>query len=147
VPLTPGTPQTSSASWRHSILTVLLPRLLAFAPDFLFVSAGFDGHSLDQLHLPAACSLTEHDYRWVTDLLVRVSNTSCQGRMVSVLEGGYNTRAGPGSPLAESVKAHVCEMARGIEAKVDAEWVEMRTQELATSGKRKCQEPLAVDVT
>ena len=71
--------------------------------------------------------------------------------MVSVLEGGYNTRAGPASPLAESVKAHVWEMARGNGAKVDAEWVGQRTQEVVKSGKRRCQEqsdePQAIDVT
>jgi hypothetical protein len=60
--------------------------------------------------------------------------------MVSVLEGGYNTKAGPGSPLAESVKGHVWEMARGNCAKVDTEWLVQRTHEAAKSGKRRCRE-------
>jgi len=100
LPLLPGSPDSTSFAWRLSFLSSLVPRLLAFSPDFIFVSAGFDGHAMDHLHLPGAIQLTEHDYRWATSLLVKVANTCCEGRLVSVLEGGYNTKAGPGSPLA-----------------------------------------------
>jgi len=47
--------------------------------------------------------ITEFDYYWLTEQLVRIANRYSQGRILSVLEGGYNTNAGPISPLAQSV--------------------------------------------
>lgn len=52
-------------------------------------------------------TVTEFDYKWVTEQLTKVANTHCNGRIVSILEGGYSTKSGPISPLAQSVSSHV----------------------------------------
>lgn len=59
----------------------------------MFISAGFDAHLLDPLHAVNASQLSELDYQWITLELMKIANTYSQGRIVSVLEGGYNTRA------------------------------------------------------
>lgn len=79
--------------------TRALPALTAFRPDFLFISAGFDAHVDDPL---AGLAFTERDFAWATKALCDVARQSCQGRVVSVLEGGYDLAA-----LARSVAAHV----------------------------------------
>ena len=71
----------------------------AFRPDLLLISAGFDGHELDPL---AQISLQTDDYAWVTGELLAVADECCGGKVVSLLEGGYNLAA-----LTESVQAHV----------------------------------------
>jgi acetoin utilization deacetylase AcuC-like enzyme len=76
-----------------------LPLLEAFRPGLVLVSAGFDGHMDDPL---AELDLLDADYGWITERLVEVAAASCQGRLVSTLEGGYNLRA-----LATSAAAHV----------------------------------------
>jgi acetoin utilization deacetylase AcuC-like enzyme len=85
---------------------VVLPRLLEFAPDMIFVSAGFDGHAKDRL-AAGECDFGEEDFYWMTEQLMGVAQMTARGRLVSVLEGGYNTRAGWLSPLSQSVTAHV----------------------------------------
>lgn len=75
------------------------PKLRAFAPELLLVSAGFDAHCLDPL---AGLNWTEADYRWLSERLVDEARTLCGGRLVSTLEGGYHLQA-----LAASVAAHV----------------------------------------
>lgn len=77
----------------------LLPSLEAFSPDFLVISAGFDGHRADPVggHL-----LVEDDFAWVTREILGVAGRTCAGRVVSVLEGGYNLDA-----LARSAAVHV----------------------------------------
>lgn len=77
----------------------LLPAVAAFKPDFIAVSAGFDGHRADPVggHL-----LSEADYAWVTTEIVGLARQACAGRLVSFLEGGYDLKA-----LAASVAAHV----------------------------------------
>jgi acetoin utilization deacetylase AcuC-like enzyme len=90
----------SSACLRKAYLKRVLPRLIEFQPDFILVSAGFDAHEKDHLHRPRETMITEFDYQWVTEELVKVANRFAGGRMVSVLEGGYNTNLGPLSPLA-----------------------------------------------
>jgi acetoin utilization deacetylase AcuC-like enzyme len=67
-----------------------LPALERFAPQLVFVSAGFDAHREDPL---AYLNLEDEDYRWVTGKLVEVADRHASGRVVSTLEGGYNTRA------------------------------------------------------
>ena len=79
--------------------TVYLPKLEAFAPDILLISAGFDAHQADPL---AALALNEADYAWVTRALCQVAARHSQNRVVSALEGGYDLDA-----LASSAKAHV----------------------------------------
>jgi acetoin utilization deacetylase AcuC-like enzyme len=77
----------------------LLPALSDFGPDFLVISAGFDAHRADPL---GGLALTEDDFDWVTRELLGVAGACCRGRVVSVLEGGYELGA-----LARSASAHV----------------------------------------
>ena len=72
----------------------------------MFISAGFDGHGLDVVN-HGFFDLDEDDYRWVTEELVKIANTCCEGRIVSVLEGGYSIKGGIVSALGLSVAAHV----------------------------------------
>jgi acetoin utilization deacetylase AcuC-like enzyme len=67
-----------------------LPALERFKPELVFVSAGFDAHREDPL---AYLNLEDADYRWVTEKLVEVAKRHAKGRIVSTLEGGYNTVA------------------------------------------------------
>jgi acetoin utilization deacetylase AcuC-like enzyme len=76
-----------------------LPRLRAFAPELLLVSAGFDAHQADDM---AGLSLVDSDYAWVTGELAAIARDSAGGRLVSTLEGGYDLHA-----LARSVEAHL----------------------------------------
>jgi acetoin utilization deacetylase AcuC-like enzyme len=76
-----------------------LPRLREFAPELIYISAGFDAHYEDDM---ASLGLVESDYAWVTEQLLQVAKESAQGRIVSMLEGGYALSA-----LARSVSAHI----------------------------------------
>ncbi len=96
VPLPAG---TDGAGFRKAVSESCLPALEAFAPEFVFISAGFDGHVLDDM---SALSLTEADYGWITARLVDVSRRHAGGRILSMLEGGYE----PGA-LARSVVSHL----------------------------------------
>lgn len=87
------------AAWRE----YLLPALERFAPQLLLVSAGFDGHHRDPL---AQLRLEAADYAWLTAELVAAADRHCLGRIVSVLEGGYDLQA-----LAECSVAHVAALA------------------------------------
>ncbi|CAJ1426338.1 unnamed protein product, partial [Effrenium voratum] len=93
-----------SAEFRAGLRRQVLPQLQEFDPDLVFISAGFDGHEDDLL---GCCNLSEEDYIWATQQLMAVANRCCQGRVVSVLEGGYNTRAEALSPFAAAVASHV----------------------------------------
>jgi acetoin utilization deacetylase AcuC-like enzyme len=77
----------------------VLPALENFAPDLVLVSAGFDAHEADPL---ANLRLVEKDFMWATDRIVDVAERHCRGRVVSMLEGGYDLTA-----LARSVGVHV----------------------------------------
>lgn len=76
-----------------------LPRLEAFRPEMIFVSAGFDAHRDDDL---GQLGLVEADYTWITQQIRGVAKRHGQGRIVSCLEGGYNLGA-----LGRSVEAHL----------------------------------------
>mmetsp|Transcript_19809 Transcript_19809/g.50321 ORF Transcript_19809/g.50321 Transcript_19809/m.50321 type:complete len:897 (-) Transcript_19809:145-2835(-) len=97
-------PGEGSRKFRDLCSSNLLPKLKEFSPDLIFVSAGFDAHSKDTVGM---CALSTEDFAWITTQLVRIANACCHGRIVSVLEGGYNTVGGPFSALAQSVAAHV----------------------------------------
>jgi acetoin utilization deacetylase AcuC-like enzyme len=84
---------------RELITKNWLPRLEAFRPEMLFVSAGFDAHREDDL---GQLGLVEADYAWITEQLMDVARRHAKGRIVSSLEGGYNLDA-----LGRSVEAHV----------------------------------------
>lgn len=82
---------------------VALPRLREFKPQLLFISAGFDAHHLDPL---AGLNLETEDFIWLTQQLMKVADECCEGRIVSVLEGGYSLAA-----LRECSIAHVAALA------------------------------------
>ena len=90
---------TDGAGFRRAFETRILPALDAFAPELVLVSAGFDAHRADPL---AGLELEEPDYAWVTARLLELAQRHAQGRLVSVLEGGYDLKA-----LAGSAAAHV----------------------------------------
>lgn len=89
---------------RQLVQTHWLPRLDAFKPEMIFISAGFDAHREDDL---AQLGLIEDDYVWLTNELLRVAEKHASGRIVSMLEGGYNLSA-----LGRSVVAHVKALAK-----------------------------------
>ncbi|MBO9646262.1 MULTISPECIES: histone deacetylase family protein [Pseudacidovorax] len=84
---------------REMIEAVWMPRLEAFRPELVIVSAGFDAHREDEL---GQLGLNENDYIWITSRIREVADRYAKGRIVSLLEGGYNLDA-----LARSVEAHV----------------------------------------
>ena len=77
----------------------ILPALEAFAPDLIIISAGFDAHWRDPL---ASVNLKESDFAWATKAMMDIADRRCGGRIVSLLEGGYDLTG-----LADSVAAHV----------------------------------------
>jgi acetoin utilization deacetylase AcuC-like enzyme len=87
---TPLPAMTDGRGFRAAVERAWLPALERFAPQLVFVSAGFDAHREDPL---AYLNLEDADYRWVTGKLVEVADRHASGRVVSTLEGGYNTRA------------------------------------------------------
>jgi acetoin utilization deacetylase AcuC-like enzyme len=90
---------TGSREWRRVVEADILPAIDAFAPALIMISAGFDAHRADPL---AMLELVEDDYGWVTARLLELARKHSSGRVVSVLEGGYDLSA-----LANSVLAHL----------------------------------------
>jgi acetoin utilization deacetylase AcuC-like enzyme len=91
---------------RDSYRKQILPALREFAPDLIFISAGFDAHRKDTMNF-GYVGMVEDDYEWLTEQLIKVANTCCNGRVISVLEGGYKIHGGIVSPFARSVASHV----------------------------------------
>ena len=85
--------------FREALETAILPRLRDFAPDLVIISAGFDAHYRDPL---GNLQLKEEDYAWATRAVMKIAATHCGGRVVSLLEGGYDLQG-----LARSAAAHV----------------------------------------
>jgi acetoin utilization deacetylase AcuC-like enzyme len=96
VPLPRG---CDSAFFRTRIEAEMLPALRNFAPEFIVISAGFDAHHLDPL---AGLSLSDDDFYWITREVMRIADDTCEGRIVSILEGGYSLDG-----LATGAAAHV----------------------------------------
>jgi acetoin utilization deacetylase AcuC-like enzyme len=96
VPLPAG---TGGEEFRQVVSEILLPRLRQFKPEMIFISAGFDAHREDDM---ASLALVDADYAWVTEQVKEVAERFAQGRIVSLLEGGYSLSA-----LARSVAAHI----------------------------------------
>lgn len=96
VPLNPG---SRGDAFRNGMTEHILPALTSFRPDFIIISAGFDAHKDDPL---ANLAFVEDDFAWATAQVMNVASEVCAGRVVSLLEGGYNLDA-----LASSVTAHV----------------------------------------
>jgi acetoin utilization deacetylase AcuC-like enzyme len=90
---------TGSRDWRRVVEADILPAIDAFAPALIMASAGFDAHRADPL---AMLELVEDDFAWVTARLVELARKHSGGRVVSVLEGGYDLSA-----LANSALAHL----------------------------------------
>jgi acetoin utilization deacetylase AcuC-like enzyme len=98
----PLAPYTGGEAMREAVRGHWIPALEQFRPQMIFVSAGFDAHRDDDL---ANLGWTEKDYAWVTRQIVSQAKLHAQGRVVSVLEGGYALPA-----LARSVEQHVREL-------------------------------------
>jgi acetoin utilization deacetylase AcuC-like enzyme len=96
IPLRAG---TGSAEYRRIITDTVIPRVEAFRPEMIFISAGFDAHRADPL---ANINLETGDYGWITTALCDLADRVCGGRVVSALEGGYDLDA-----LGASAAAHV----------------------------------------
>ena len=90
---------TDGRGFRAAVERFWMPALESYRPQLVFVSAGFDAHRDDPL---AYLKLDDEDYRWVTERLVEVAERHAEGRVVSTLEGGYNTEA-----LARCVVEHL----------------------------------------
>jgi acetoin utilization deacetylase AcuC-like enzyme len=101
-PLRPG---DGGSQFKAAFENRILPRLKDFKPDLVVISAGFDAHTRDPL---ANLNLVEADFAWATQKLMEIADQSAQGRVVSVLEGGYDLEG-----LAGSVAAHVNALMRG----------------------------------
>ena len=95
-PLSPG---DGGPEFQEAFTTLVLPALTRFAPDLVVISAGFDGHWRDPL---ASINLHEADFAWATTALMEVADKWAGGRIVSLLEGGYDLVG-----LAGSAAAHV----------------------------------------
>jgi len=92
---------TDGRGFREAVERFWIPALDEFSPQMVFVSAGFDAHRDDPL---AYLKLDDEDYRWVTEKLMDVADRHAEGRVVSTLEGGYNTEA-LGRCVVEHVRA------------------------------------------
>jgi acetoin utilization deacetylase AcuC-like enzyme len=101
IPLDPG---TGDADFLAAIDTQVLPALDAFHPEILLLSAGFDAHRDDPL---AQLNLSDEGFAQITRRLVDAADRHCGGRVVSVLEGGYNLKA-----LGRCVVGHLLELGR-----------------------------------
>jgi acetoin utilization deacetylase AcuC-like enzyme len=95
----PLAPNDGAAKFRAAFENLILPQLQKFAPELIIISAGFDAHRRDPL---ANINLDAEDFGWVTRKLMDAASSSAGGRIVSVLEGGYDLQG-----LKESVAAHV----------------------------------------
>ncbi|SON54753.1 Histone deacetylase-like amidohydrolase [Hartmannibacter diazotrophicus] len=95
-PLSPG---DGSDAFREAMETVILPSIDNFRPDIILISAGFDAHHRDPL---ASLQLVEQDYGWITRKLMEKADGYAKGRLVSMLEGGYDLTG-----LSKSVTHHV----------------------------------------
>ncbi len=91
--------EDGGAKFRAAFDNLILPQLRKFAPELIIISAGFDAHYRDPL---ASLNLEAGDFTWVTKKLMDVADATAGGRIVSVLEGGYDLQG-----LTESVAAHV----------------------------------------
>lgn len=88
-----------SAEFRAAVKDHWIPALERFKPEMIFISAGFDAHQDDDM---SYVSLTDADFRWVIEEIVRIADISASGHIVSTLEGGYETHS-----LARCVETHI----------------------------------------
>jgi len=95
----PLAPENGSLEFRSAFENLILPQLVKFSPELVIISAGFDAHYRDPL---ASLNLRAEDFGWVTRKLMDLADSTAGGRVISVLEGGYDLQG-----LQESVAAHV----------------------------------------
>jgi acetoin utilization deacetylase AcuC-like enzyme/ankyrin repeat protein len=159
----PASPDMTSGEYRHQwrnyFRQEIFSRLMEFSPDMIFISAGFDAHKKDGIN-SGYIALVEEDFDWVTQGLIRVANSCCEGRVVSALEGGYQIGGEFSSAFAKSVKTHVAALTTGaktvapwsnddaeIERKVEKalldEAAERRLQKIIQQQKREEEERIA----
>ena len=93
-----------SSGFRRALGQHVFPACRAFQPDLIFISAGFDGLATDPVG--GDLGLSRDDYNWATMQIVEMANDVCAGRLVSVLEGGYDTNS-PHGGLVGAVEGHV----------------------------------------
>lgn len=131
-----GQNSSSRLEWRQSWRSIVLPRVRAFKPDLILISAGFDAHAKDSIN-GGFCGALEQDYEWLTQGLVAIANECCEGRLVSVLEGGYRIQGMCVSAFARSVAEHVRVLAESDptvvpdDPEMDWEKNDLQTQMLA----------------
>ncbi len=101
-PLRPG---DGAAKFHDALESRILPRLAEFRPELIIISAGFDAHMRDPL---ANINLEEEDFAWATQKIMDIADRHAGGRIVSLLEGGYDLQA-----LGNSVAAHVTALMQG----------------------------------
>jgi len=101
----PLAPEDGGSKFRAAFENTILPQLKKFSPELIVISAGFDAHYRDPL---ASLNLKADDFGWVTRKLTDIADTSAGGRIVSVLEGGYDLQG-----LKESVAEHVTALMGG----------------------------------
>jgi len=101
-PLSPG---DGGAKFREAFENVILPRLRDFQPELIVISAGFDAHQRDPL---ANLNLVEADFAWATQKVMEAAQANANGRVVSMLEGGYDLEG-----LSNSAAAHVSALMQG----------------------------------
>jgi acetoin utilization deacetylase AcuC-like enzyme len=95
----PMSPGLGEFAYREAMTEIVLPAARAFNPDAVLVSAGFDAHHADPL---GDINLEKSSYTWMTQQVMELADQCCEGRLISLLEGGYDLDA-----LAQSVTEHV----------------------------------------
>jgi acetoin utilization deacetylase AcuC-like enzyme len=98
------------AIFREALRTTAFPRIADFRPDLILISAGFDAHWRDPM---TNLALTESDFRWATERVMDLAERECGGRIVSLLEGGYDLIG-----LAHSVEAHVTALLESVNCRI-----------------------------
>ncbi|CAK4199557.1 unnamed protein product [Aphanomyces euteiches] len=129
--------QLARQEWRRVFRNIVLPQVMAFKPDLIFLSAGFDGHKNESVNW-GYIGLMEHDYEWLTQSVVQVANSCCNGRVISVLEGGYNFHGRVASCFSRSVAAHARGLVHG--ARFRHEW-----SDAAMAYETQCEESMIQD--
>jgi len=146
LPMRDAIPGMQRLEVRDTYRQKILPHLREFDPDIIFISAGFDAHKKDSMNF-GYVGMVEDDYEWVTEQLVRIANTCCNGRIVSVLEGGYKIHGGIVSPFARSVASHVRALVDGGKSRElydlqDGEWESQFERHLIDERERKRQQKI-----
>ncbi len=95
---------TAASDFRRAFEERIVPRVMEFAPELLFVSAGFDAHRLDPL---GDQQLKSDDFVWLTERLMAIAESRCGGKLISALEGGYDPHA-----VAQAGAAHIAALMR-----------------------------------